>query len=78
MEFTGGDTTSGGVRTNVRMAGPKFVFKRPLFVIRGSIARSDSPVLVVKYWKAVSSLTNGAEMRFRLHGTWFQKLSGAR
>lgn len=73
---TGVGSTSGAVN-NRRFQGPKYVFKKPLFIIRGAIARSDQPKLVVKFYTGWT-LAADTEWTCRLHGLWFQHKSGGR
>ena len=58
---------------NVRAVGPKFVFKRPLFIIRGANTRTDDGFLRVTHH---AGFTWSAETLWtcRLHGVWFQSV----
>lgn len=69
MEYGADDET---VR-NIRPAGPKFLFKRPLWIIRGAVARSDQGFLRITHH---AGFTVGTEffLTARMHGVWFQSV----
>jgi hypothetical protein len=58
---------------NVRLVGPKFIFKKPLFIIRGALSRTDEGFLRVTHDKGFT-LSADTEWTARLHGVWFQAI----
>lgn len=73
MEFGYGADDETSSDRNIRLAGPKFVFKRPIIIIRGSLARSDQGYLRLTHH---AGFTVAAEFTLtaRLMGVWFQKV----
>lgn len=69
MEYGADDETD----RNIRMSGPKFIFKKPLFIIRGALSRTDEGFLRVTHDNGFT-LSADTLWTARAHGVWFQSI----
>lgn len=73
LEYGYGADDETATDRNVRLVGPPYLHKEPLWITRGLSSRADQGQLIVKVPKAYS-LSANTTWRARFHGIWYQKV----